>query len=143
MGGRFQTYSIAFKFGNFLQTLAWLHASPLVPANRQHVLLEHHLEHSNGLLTLFEAVTEAVKLDHISHRPCLTLNECFGVGYEVLGRRWFLLCVFIKADTCSNLFRSLFQHVTFVCHACFDARLELHALYKTFLESHACLLELD
>ena len=128
MTGRFQANSIAFKFGNFLQALAWLHASPLVPANRQHVLLEHHLEHSNGLLTLFEAVTEAVKLDDISHRPCLTLNECFGVGYEVLSRRRLLLCVFIKADTCSNRFRSLFQHVTFVCHACFDARFELHAI---------------
>ena len=89
---------------------------------------------------MFKAIAKAVKLDDISHRPCLTLDESFGVRYEVLGRRWLLLCVFIKTDTLSYRFSSLFHWITFLGNACFNARLELHSLDETLLESHTCLL---
>ena len=123
--------------------MTWLHASSLVSTDGQHVLLEHHLEHSNRLLALFEAVAKAVKLDHISHRPCLLLDKGFRVGYKVLSCRKLLLCFFIEADPLGYRFSPLFVWVTLLCHACLNAWLEFHTLNKTFLECHACLLEFD
>ena len=115
---------------------AALHASFLVVADCEHILLDHHLEHANGLLASLEAVLKLVIFHNLAHGPGLFLHELHGVGNVIPASSSF----FIHSKSLGNGLSPRLHWVALPCHAVLNTCFELHTFDESTLELLAGLL---